>query len=187
MESLNGGKPFLQAFYVDLQGVIKTLRYYAGWADKIHGMTIPVGMWYLSTLKGECGAPPENTLSPSKHKQMSHSRQEHTHSSLNGRTEHITEHITDSDSIPVSVCGRSTHECSGKPLPPIQRSAKAQVGLSAAKRSALLSVRHWGCGEVSDVGKSGKIPPTLRLDLPLLKHEIYVFGRKYSKMLTIVS
>lgn len=45
MESLNGGKPFLQAFYVDLQGVIKTLRYYAGWADKIHGMTIPVGMW----------------------------------------------------------------------------------------------------------------------------------------------
>lgn len=44
MESLNGGKPFLQAFYVDLQGVIKTLRYYAGWADKIHGMTIPVGM-----------------------------------------------------------------------------------------------------------------------------------------------
>lgn len=43
MESLNSGKPFLQAFYVDLQGVIKTLRYYAGWADKIHGMTIPVG------------------------------------------------------------------------------------------------------------------------------------------------
>uniref|UniRef100_A0A8D2PXL3 aldehyde dehydrogenase (NAD(+)) n=1 Tax=Zosterops lateralis melanops TaxID=1220523 RepID=A0A8D2PXL3_ZOSLA len=29
MESLNSGKPFLQAFYVDLQGVIKTLRYYA--------------------------------------------------------------------------------------------------------------------------------------------------------------
>ncbi|CAO2634409.1 Retinal dehydrogenase 2 [Lemmus lemmus] len=44
MESLNGGKPFLQAFYIDLQGVIKTLRYYAGWADKIHGMTIPVGV-----------------------------------------------------------------------------------------------------------------------------------------------
>lgn len=53
MESLNGGKPFLQAFYVDLQGVIKTLRYYAGWADKIHGMTIPVGMWNLEyTEKG---------------------------------------------------------------------------------------------------------------------------------------
>ncbi|RXM95252.1 Retinal dehydrogenase 2 [Acipenser ruthenus] len=45
LESVNGGKPFLQAFYVDLQGVIKTLRYFAGWADKIHGMTIPVGMF----------------------------------------------------------------------------------------------------------------------------------------------
>ncbi|KAL7980299.1 hypothetical protein Chor_014628 [Crotalus horridus] len=43
MESLNSGKPFLQAFYVDLHGVIKTLRYFAGWADKIHGLTIPVG------------------------------------------------------------------------------------------------------------------------------------------------
>lgn len=49
MESLNSGKPFLQAFYVDLQGVIKTLRYYAGWADKIHGMTIPVGKGNYST------------------------------------------------------------------------------------------------------------------------------------------
>lgn len=49
MESLNSGKPFLQAFYVDLQGVIKTLRYYAGWADKIHGMTIPVGKGNQST------------------------------------------------------------------------------------------------------------------------------------------
>lgn len=62
MESLNGGKPFLQAFYVDLQGVIKTLRYYAGWADKIHGMTIPVGMWNLSALKGKHEAPPETHL-----------------------------------------------------------------------------------------------------------------------------
>lgn len=51
MESLNGGKPFLQAFYIDLQGVIKTLRYYAGWADKIHGMTIPVGMRNMSISK----------------------------------------------------------------------------------------------------------------------------------------
>lgn len=58
MESLNGGKPFLQAFYVDLQGVIKTLRYYAGWADKIHGMTIPVGMWNQSMLKRKM-RPPE--------------------------------------------------------------------------------------------------------------------------------
>ncbi|KAM9375199.1 retinal dehydrogenase 2 isoform 2-T2 [Phaethornis superciliosus] len=59
MESLNSGKPFLQAFYVDLQGVIKTLRYYAGWADKIHGMTIPVDGDYLTFTRhepiGVCG------------------------------------------------------------------------------------------------------------------------------------
>uniref|UniRef100_A0A7N5JED1 Aldehyde dehydrogenase 1 family member A2 n=1 Tax=Ailuropoda melanoleuca TaxID=9646 RepID=A0A7N5JED1_AILME len=59
MESLNGGKPFLQAFYVDLQGVIKTLRYYAGWADKIHGMTIPVDGDYFTFTRhepiGVCG------------------------------------------------------------------------------------------------------------------------------------
>nr|AAI57514.1 aldh1a2 protein [Xenopus tropicalis]AAI71166.1 aldehyde dehydrogenase 1 family, member A2 [Xenopus tropicalis] len=41
LESLNSGKPFLQSYYVDLQGAIKTFRYYAGWADKIHGLTIP--------------------------------------------------------------------------------------------------------------------------------------------------
>ncbi|XP_073657167.1 retinal dehydrogenase 2 isoform X1 [Tursiops truncatus] len=59
MESLNGGKPFMQAFYVDLQGVIKTLRYYAGWADKIHGMTIPVDGDYFTFTRhepvGVCG------------------------------------------------------------------------------------------------------------------------------------
>ncbi|NXS70688.1 AL1A2 dehydrogenase, partial [Pandion haliaetus] len=59
MESLNSGKPFLQAFYVDLQGVIKTLKYYAGWADKIHGMTIPVDGDYFTFTRhepiGVCG------------------------------------------------------------------------------------------------------------------------------------
>ncbi|XP_064312579.1 retinal dehydrogenase 2 isoform X2 [Phalacrocorax carbo] len=59
MESLNSGKPFLQAFYVDLQGVVKTLRYYAGWADKIHGMTIPVDGDYFTFTRhepiGVCG------------------------------------------------------------------------------------------------------------------------------------
>ena len=33
------------AFFVDLIATIKTLRYYAGWADKIHGKTIPIGKW----------------------------------------------------------------------------------------------------------------------------------------------
>lgn len=34
---------FLMAYFVDLMATIKTLRYYGGWADKIHGKTIPVG------------------------------------------------------------------------------------------------------------------------------------------------
>ncbi|KAM4748525.1 retinal dehydrogenase 2 isoform 2-T2 [Rhinophrynus dorsalis] len=59
LESLNSGKPFLQSYYVDLQGVIKTLRYYAGWADKIHGMTIPADGDYFTFTRhepiGVCG------------------------------------------------------------------------------------------------------------------------------------
>lgn len=43
LESMDTGKPFLHAFFVDLDGSVKTLRYYAGWTDKIHGKTMPVG------------------------------------------------------------------------------------------------------------------------------------------------
>ncbi|KAF0043219.1 hypothetical protein F2P81_004556 [Scophthalmus maximus] len=46
IESLNGGKPFLPTLFVDLQGTIKTLRYFAGYADKIHGSSIPMA-WKL--------------------------------------------------------------------------------------------------------------------------------------------
>ncbi|CAL8404745.1 unnamed protein product, partial [Boreogadus saida] len=42
LESLDCGKPFLTTLFVDLQGTIKTLRYFAGYADKIHGTTIPM-------------------------------------------------------------------------------------------------------------------------------------------------
>lgn len=40
---MDTGKPFLHAFFIDLEGCIKTLRYFAGWADKIQGKTIPTG------------------------------------------------------------------------------------------------------------------------------------------------
>ncbi|KAF7760325.1 hypothetical protein Agabi119p4_11001 [Agaricus bisporus var. burnettii] len=40
LEALNGGKPFYMAKLGDIALVIKALRYYAGWADKIHGKTI---------------------------------------------------------------------------------------------------------------------------------------------------
>lgn len=43
LESLNSGKPFLPTLFVDLQATIKTLRYFAGYADKIHGTSIPMG------------------------------------------------------------------------------------------------------------------------------------------------
>uniref|UniRef100_A0AAA9RTR5 Aldehyde dehydrogenase 1A1 n=2 Tax=Bos TaxID=9903 RepID=A0AAA9RTR5_BOVIN len=41
LETMDTGKPFLHAFFIDLEGCIKTLRYFAGWADKIQGRTIP--------------------------------------------------------------------------------------------------------------------------------------------------
>ncbi|XP_015225136.1 PREDICTED: retinal dehydrogenase 2-like [Cyprinodon variegatus] len=47
IESLNSGKPFLPTLFVDLQATIKTLRYFAGYADKIHGTSIPMGRSFL--------------------------------------------------------------------------------------------------------------------------------------------
>ncbi|XP_065060505.1 aldehyde dehydrogenase, mitochondrial-like [Rhopilema esculentum] len=42
LESLDNGKPFSDAYNADLSLSVNCLRYYAGWADKIHGKTIPV-------------------------------------------------------------------------------------------------------------------------------------------------
>jgi acyl-CoA reductase-like NAD-dependent aldehyde dehydrogenase len=36
------GKTFFIAKMADIGGSISTLRYYAGWADKVHGQTIEV-------------------------------------------------------------------------------------------------------------------------------------------------
>ncbi|KAK9902186.1 hypothetical protein WJX75_007160 [Coccomyxa subellipsoidea] len=41
LESLDNGKPLSVAKSSDLPEGIEHLRYYAGWADKIHGLTIP--------------------------------------------------------------------------------------------------------------------------------------------------
>uniref|UniRef100_A0A3Q3LNV6 Aldehyde dehydrogenase 1 family, member A3 n=1 Tax=Mastacembelus armatus TaxID=205130 RepID=A0A3Q3LNV6_9TELE len=60
LETLDTGKPFLQSFFIDLDGSIKTLRYYAGWADKIHGKSLPVDESFVCLTKHEpvgiCGA-----------------------------------------------------------------------------------------------------------------------------------
>jgi aldehyde dehydrogenase (NAD+) len=41
LESLDSGKPVSAIRRQDLPAVLDTLRYYAGWADKIHGQVIP--------------------------------------------------------------------------------------------------------------------------------------------------
>ncbi len=55
LESLNCGKTITDSVG-DLQGVVNTLRYYAGWADKVEGRTIPVRGNFLSyTLRQPVG------------------------------------------------------------------------------------------------------------------------------------
>ncbi|XP_069481129.1 retinaldehyde dehydrogenase 3 isoform X2 [Ambystoma mexicanum] len=60
LETMDTGKPFLHAFLIDLEGCIKTLRYYAGWADKIQGRTIPIDDSFVCFTMhepiGVCGA-----------------------------------------------------------------------------------------------------------------------------------
>jgi hypothetical protein len=43
MESINGGKLFPPTYPMELGVCIETLQYFTGWADKIHGYTIPSG------------------------------------------------------------------------------------------------------------------------------------------------
>jgi aldehyde dehydrogenase (NAD+) len=55
LESLNCGKTIRDS-RGDMQGVVNTLRYYAGWADKIEGRTVPVRGSFLSyTLRQPVG------------------------------------------------------------------------------------------------------------------------------------
>jgi aldehyde dehydrogenase (NAD+) len=55
LESLNCGKTIRDS-RGDMQGVVNTLRYYAGWADKVEGKTVPVRGNFLSyTLRQPVG------------------------------------------------------------------------------------------------------------------------------------
>jgi aldehyde dehydrogenase (NAD+) len=49
LETLDNGKPIGESRQGDLPLVVDCLRYYAGWADKIHGQTIPVRGRYSVT------------------------------------------------------------------------------------------------------------------------------------------
>ncbi|MEX2169334.1 MAG: aldehyde dehydrogenase family protein [Pirellulales bacterium] len=56
LETLDNGKPIRDARNADIPLVIDTLRYYAGWADKLHGKTIPVrGNYFCYTRREPVG------------------------------------------------------------------------------------------------------------------------------------
>ncbi len=59
LETLDNGKPFNESYNVDVPFTIKCYRYYAGWADKIHGKTIPTDGSVLTMTRhepvGVCG------------------------------------------------------------------------------------------------------------------------------------
>src|SRR6266446_376779 len=59
LETLDNGKPINDSRNIDLPLAIETFRYYAGWADKIEGRTIPVSGPYFCYTRhepvGVCG------------------------------------------------------------------------------------------------------------------------------------
>lgn len=56
VETRNNGKPTFESAKVDLPSVVENFRYYAGWADKLTGETIPVSGPFLNyTLREPVG------------------------------------------------------------------------------------------------------------------------------------
>lgn len=56
LETLDNGKPIQDSRTVDLPGTIDSFQYYAGWANKIYGETIPVeGSYFNYTLREPVG------------------------------------------------------------------------------------------------------------------------------------
>ncbi|HSI33208.1 MAG TPA: aldehyde dehydrogenase family protein, partial [Tepidisphaeraceae bacterium] len=53
LEALDNGKPYAVAMAADLPLVIDCYRYYAGWADKIEGKTIPVNGPFMCYTRHE--------------------------------------------------------------------------------------------------------------------------------------
>jgi len=53
LETLDNGKPINESRSVDIPGTAAVYRYYAGWADKIHGKTIPIPGPYLAHTRHE--------------------------------------------------------------------------------------------------------------------------------------
>jgi acyl-CoA reductase-like NAD-dependent aldehyde dehydrogenase len=53
LDSLDNGKPFTDALNIDVRLAAKCFRYYAGWADKIQGKTIPVDGKFFAYTRHE--------------------------------------------------------------------------------------------------------------------------------------
>ena len=56
LETIDNGKPIFESRYVDMPMVVEVFQYYAGWATKVHGETIPVrGPFFNYTLREPIG------------------------------------------------------------------------------------------------------------------------------------
>jgi aldehyde dehydrogenase (NAD+) len=56
LETADNGKPIFESQYVDVPMCVNVLRYFAGWADKVHGSTIPIrGPHLCYTLREPVG------------------------------------------------------------------------------------------------------------------------------------
>ncbi|MEX2272739.1 MAG: betaine-aldehyde dehydrogenase [Vicinamibacterales bacterium] len=60
LETLHNGKPIFESRQIEIPAAAECLQYFAGWADKVHGETIPVkGNYFTYTLReplGVCAA-----------------------------------------------------------------------------------------------------------------------------------
>jgi acyl-CoA reductase-like NAD-dependent aldehyde dehydrogenase len=56
LETLHNGKPIFESRHIEVPAAAECFQYYAGWADKIHGETVPVKGNYLTyTLREPVG------------------------------------------------------------------------------------------------------------------------------------
>jgi aldehyde dehydrogenase (NAD+) len=53
LETLDNGKPFMHSFHADLELTLKCYRYYAGFADKNYGQTLPIEGPFFSYTRHE--------------------------------------------------------------------------------------------------------------------------------------
>ncbi|KAG5062053.1 hypothetical protein JHK85_003236 [Glycine max] len=56
LETWDNGKPYEQSAQIEIPMLVRLFRYYAGWADKIHGLTVPAdGPYHVQTLHEPIG------------------------------------------------------------------------------------------------------------------------------------